>query len=302
MDSTLLVAFVALQLAQHLTELWLARLNRQYTLEPRHQEEAARALRISPEDMGRSVAYAEDRYRFGLVTSWLGVVPPLVFLALGGLGWVEGWSLALAAPLAGGNVAVGLVFFAILGLGSAMLGLPFGLYRTFGIEARHGFNRQTLPGFFGDWFKGLTLAAVLGGLFLAAVLAIIEGGGRHWWVFAWAAVAGFSLLTVWLYPRLLAPLFNEFSPLPDGELKDAILALADQAETPRQKAEQYFRAARMLEDRDDLDRAVEFEYKTAHLPLLRPMMSWRQENLGYFHFIMSYVRGFARRSADETHG
>jgi STE24 endopeptidase len=227
MDGTLLVAFVALQLAQHLTELWLARLNRQYTLEPRHQEEAARALRISSEDMDRSVAYAEDRYRFGLVASWLSVVPALVFLALGGLGWVEGWSLALAAPVASGNVAVGLVFFAILGLGSAVLGLPFGLYRTFGIEARHGFNRQSLPGFFKDWLKGLALAGVLGGSFLAAVLAIVERGGRHWWVIAWAAVAAFSLLTAWLYPRLLAPIFNKFSPLPDGELKDAILALAE---------------------------------------------------------------------------
>ncbi len=227
MDGTLLVAFVALQLAQALTELWLARLNRRYTLEPRHQEEAARALRISPEDMGRSVAYAEDRYRFGLVTSWLTVVPALVFLALGGLGWVEGWSISLTAPLAGGNVAAGLVFFAILGLGVAVLGLPFGLYRSFGIEAKHGFNRQTLPGFFGDWLKGLALAGVLGGSLLAAVLAIMERGGRHWWLYAWATVAAFSIVTAWIYPRLLASIFNVFSPLPDGELKDAILALAE---------------------------------------------------------------------------
>ena len=107
-----------------------------------------------------------------------------------------------------------------------LLDLPFSLYSTFRIEARHGFNRQTLRGFFLDLLKGVALAAALGAPLLAAILWIMKAGGPAWWLWAWAAVSGFSLFTAWIYPTLLAPLFNKFTPLPPGELREGIEALA----------------------------------------------------------------------------
>jgi STE24 endopeptidase len=195
-------------------------------MDPARQAEASRVLRIPDEEMQKAVAYAADRHRFGRVSSWLEVLATLGFIAFGGLGWAEGVARALSAPFGGGPVATGLAFFALLGVLGTLFDLPFALYGTFVIEERHGFNRQTVRDFFLDQMKGLALGIVLGAPLLAAVLAIMEGAGPSWWLLAWAATSGFSLFTVWVYPTLLAPLFNKFTPLPEGELREAILALA----------------------------------------------------------------------------
>jgi STE24 endopeptidase len=222
----LLAVFMVLRVLQLLVEHALAVLNRRYTLDPARQAEAARALRIPDEDMGRALAYARDRYRLGRVASFSEVIVGLVFLALGGLRVVDDAARAIAESLGLGTIATGLAFFAILGLLAVAFDLPFSIYSTFRVEARHGFNRQTPRGFVLDVVRGLLLAAVLGGALLAAVLWIMETAGPRWWVWAWAAVSTMSLFTAWIYPTLLAPIFNRFTPLPPGELRDGIEALA----------------------------------------------------------------------------
>jgi STE24 endopeptidase len=219
----LLPLFIVLRAAQQAFEHWLAALNHRYAMDPRRQQEAAEVLKIAPDDMAAAARYSADRYRFGVVSSWTRVALELAFLAAGGLGLVDRWARAVAGE---GPIAVGLVFFAILGLLAGILELPFALYHTFVIEERHGFNRQTLRGFLLDRLKGAAVVTTLGAPLLAAVLFVIEEGGRWWWVYGWAAVSAFSLLTAWIYPTFLAPLFNRFTPLPDGELKDRILELA----------------------------------------------------------------------------
>jgi STE24 endopeptidase len=109
---------------------------------------------------------------------------------------------------------------------TSLFELPFDLYDTFVIEERHGFNRQTPRGFAIDLAKGVALAVALGGPVLAAVLWIMERMGPTWWLWAWSVTTGFSVFAAWIYPAVLAPLFNKFTPLPDGELKEAILDLA----------------------------------------------------------------------------
>jgi STE24 endopeptidase len=222
----LLVLFLVLRLGQQLVEQTLAALNRRYWTDPARQAEAGRILRIPDEEMRKAVAYASDRHRFARIGEWAEVLVTLTFIPLGGLGWTEGRARALAVPFGGGPVATGLAFFGILGLLGALFGLPFALYGTFVIEERHGFNRQTWRGFFLDQLKGLGLAVGLGAPLLSAVLTIMEKAGPSWWLWAWATTSGFSLFTAWIYPTLLAPLFNRFAPLPEGDLRDAILALA----------------------------------------------------------------------------
>src|SRR6266508_5431357 len=222
----LLVLFLVLRLGQQLVEHALAALNRRYWTDPARQAEAGRILRIPGEEMRKAAAYASDRYRLGRIAEWAEVLATLTFIALGGLGWAEGRARAGAAPLGGGPLAAGLAFFGILGLLGALFGLPFALYGTFVIEERHGFNRQTWRGFLLDQVKGLGLAIALGVPLLSAVLTIMEKAGPSWWLWAWAAASAFSLFTAWIYPTVLAPLFNRFASLPEGDLRDAILALA----------------------------------------------------------------------------
>jgi STE24 endopeptidase len=224
--SPLLVLFVVLRLAQQTVEALLAALNRSYAVEPARLSAAGRALDIDEAELAKAVAYSGDRYRFGRVYGWVEVGVGLAFIALGGLGLVEQGAHAVAGRLGFGSIVTGLAFFAIVGILTSLFELPFDLYDTFVIEERHGFNRQTPGGFALDRVKGLALAVALGGPVVAAILWIMERMGPTWWLWAWGVTTGFSIFAAWIYPTVLAPLFNKFTPLPDGELKDAILALA----------------------------------------------------------------------------
>jgi STE24 endopeptidase len=218
----ILAAFLISSLAREAMETVLAVLNRRYTRDPRRQQEARRVLDLSDDDLQRAVAYAEDRFRLALVSGWVRLVASLGVIAAGGLGVVERWAHAAT----GGDLTTGLVFFAILAVAGELLSLPLDYYATFVVEEKHGFNRQTRGGFFVDRLKGWALGALLGGALLAPVLWLVGSGQRGWWLYAWAAVAGFSMLTMFIYPRWLAPLFNRFTPLPEGELASRIRELA----------------------------------------------------------------------------
>jgi STE24 endopeptidase len=220
----LLVVFVALRLGQQIVEHALTALNRRYAFDPVRLAEAAKALGIPAEELDKTKAYAADGHRFGRVASWVEVLATLAFVAAGGLSWADSTARAAAGGL--GSVASGLAFFAVLGVIGFLFGLPFAIWSTFVVEQRHGFNRQTPRSFALDQVKGLALAAALGAPLLAAILLLIERAGPSWWLGAWAVAGAFSVLTAWIYPTLLAPLFNRFTPLPEGELKDRILELA----------------------------------------------------------------------------
>ncbi len=226
MLSQLLVLFVALRILQQLIESGLGLLNMRYVEDPVHQKEAQVVLSLASEDLQKSLSYARDRFRFNQISSWIELAYTLAFLALGGLGWVE----SLAAQMFQGPILQGLLVFAIIGGLSYLAGLPFSYYYTFVIEERHGFNRQTKKGFWLDQFKTLLIGSVMGALVLSILLAIMERMGSSWWWIAWLAFFGFSLATAWLYPVILAPLFNKFSPLEEGELKSEIFRLAQKVE------------------------------------------------------------------------
>ncbi len=228
MVSTLLIAFILLRILQQVIESALAYLNIKYVSNPANQVEAKTYLSLSSESIEKSLAYAKDRFAFGQFSAWVQLAYTLIFLAVGGLGYVERFvlqSIPGEQPL-----LQGLAVFAILGALSFVAGIPFGYYHTFVIEERHGFNRQTKKGFWLDQAKGVGLGTVLGGLLLTVLLAIMERMGSSWWWIAWLAVFGFSLLTAWLYPTLLAPIFNKFSPLDEGDLKTEIFRLAQKIE------------------------------------------------------------------------
>lgn len=142
------------------------------------------------------------------------------FLFLGGLGWAESLSRSLFSSW--GEIPVGLGFVAVLGLLGTVIDLPFDIWRTFGLEARYGFNKTTPALFVSDRLKGLALTILLGGPLIAAIFwlyAIFPGAA---WLWSWITVAAFSLTAQYLAPTLIMPLFNRFEPLPEGSLKTAI--------------------------------------------------------------------------------
>ena len=167
---------------------------------------------------GRSQEYARATARAGLARQWVDLAALCAFWFAGGFQALD----ELARAWGGGPVLSGLLFVGALLLLSALLSLPFSVHATFVLEERFGFNRTTPRTFVLDRLKALALALALGGPLLAAVLAIFAHAGRSAWLLCWAAVAGYTLVVQFVAPRWIMPLFNTFTPLPAGELRERI--------------------------------------------------------------------------------
>jgi STE24 endopeptidase len=101
----------------------------------------------------------------------------------------------------------------------AALGIPLSLWRTFGVEARFGFNRQSLALYVADLLKSVALALALGVPLVFVILFLMRRAGALWWLYAWLLWVAFTVLMTWAWPSLIAPIFNKFTPLADDDLK-----------------------------------------------------------------------------------
>ena len=174
------------------------------------------------EDYRRSQEYTRAATGFGFVSSTFSLVVVLAFWFSGGFKFLDGVVRNWGLPL----IPTGMIYVAILLGAYGLLTLPFGIYHTFVVEQRFGFNRTTPRLFVADRLKGLGLALILGAPLLAGVLFLFEYGGAFASLYAWAAVTAFLLIVQYVAPMWILPLFNKFTPMPDGELKTAILEYA----------------------------------------------------------------------------
>ena len=202
--------------------LWLAGRQLQSVSRHRRSVPAAFAGRFSLADHQLAADYTQAKVRLSQISA---IVDTLLLLALtlgGGIAWLQS---AISYWLPAGDIIQGVTrFVAILAISGAV-GLPATLYSTFVIEARFGFNR-TSPGLFMlDQIKGMAVGLVLGVPLLALVLWLFVAAGAQWWLWTWLVWSGFSLAMMWLFPTVIAPVFNRFEPLQDGELKQRIDAL-----------------------------------------------------------------------------
>ncbi len=228
----LVAVFWIFRCIQEVMETILSFINRLYFQNPERQKEASEVLGISTSDLEKASSYSKDKQSFGLISSWLSLLAFSIFWYMGGFGLLDEWSLQVSRSLWTGSISHALVFFAGLSILSSFLSIPLGLYSTFVIEEKHGFNRQTLKGFFADVLKGALLGSLLGGLLISGLIWVMDRLGDGWWIWAWALVSFFSIFLAWVFPSFLAPLFNKFQPLPEGELKEKIQALAARVDFP----------------------------------------------------------------------
>jgi STE24 endopeptidase len=126
----------------------------------------------------------------------------------------------------------GLIFVAILYVLAQLIKLPFGIYSTFGLEAKYGFNRTSVSTFVVDLVKGFVLAALLGLPFFALIQFILETWGAQAWWIGWLAMAVLTVFLTWLAPRWILPWFYEFRPLANDLLQAEIKDLAKRCQFP----------------------------------------------------------------------
>ena len=168
-------------------------------------------------------AYAMTNRKFSLISGLVSTLVTLAIFAFGGFARFD----AAACSVSASPVVQALVFWGIFYLISWVISIPFDLYRTFVIEQRFGFNRTTPKLFVSDTVKSLLMNLLILGAVLALCVWIYTLTPRWFWLIAWGAVTLFSLFMQYFYSQLIVPLFNKQTPLPEGELRDAIEAFAD---------------------------------------------------------------------------
>lgn len=214
------VFLLALALATGL-RLWLALRQMRHVSTHRAQVPAEFAVSFSLDDHQKAADYTLAKGRVGLIDLAIDTLLLLAFTLGGLLQWFD----TLWRDVFTSGYSQGLALFASMGLVGFVVGLPLSLYRTFVVEARFGFNKMTPALFIADLAKSTLLTVLIGAPLLLAVLWLMEAMGGRWWLYVWLLWLGFNLLVLLLYPTLIAPLFNKFSPLADGPLKDRIEAL-----------------------------------------------------------------------------
>ena len=216
---------VFLLIARWVTQLWLSALNERHGRAQGGQVPAVFRDTIDVATFRRSVEYTAARLRLGRWEDTLGLLVMLVVLFSGLLPWIYTKYVAWR-----GNSAWALAGF-LLGAGVLLsaLGWPLAWYEQFRLEERFGFNTTTRRTWWLDRLKGLCLAAIVGYPLLVLILKVVRWTGPWWWAWAWGCVVAFQCLMLVLAPVLILPLFNKFSPLPEGSLKERLLELARRA-------------------------------------------------------------------------
>lgn len=216
--SILFVSFLVLTLA---LRFWLASRHIRHVLRHRAAVPAEFAQAIPLAAHQKAADYTVAKTKFGLLGLMVNTVVLVGFTLLGGL---QALSVAVYQHT-GPGMTYQLALLAGFALITGLIDLPFDYYKQFGMEQRFGFNKMTPGLFFADMFKGVALGAVIGLPLVWVVLTLMDKAGDLWWLYAWFVWSGFQLLMMVLFPTVIAPLFNKFTPLADEALKARIEGL-----------------------------------------------------------------------------
>ena len=211
----LFVCFVMLTLT---VRFWLGSRHIRHIQAHRHAVPAQFAEKIPLAAHQKAADYTMAKTKFNLFMLLVNTAVLIGFTLLGGLQWLS----QVVSSVAGQGTMYQIGLLAAFAVVSAIIDLPFEYYRQFVLEARFGFNKMTLGLFIADLVKGGLLGAAIGLPLVWVILTLMEKSGSLWWFYAWLVWSGFQLLMLVLYPTVIAPLFNKFTPLADENLRERI--------------------------------------------------------------------------------
>lgn len=199
-------------------EFWLAKRQASHVTEHRNAVPDAFVNSVSLSAHQKAADYTLAKGKLGDIDRIVSIAVLLLFTLGGGINFAfQCWTSWVASPLWAGVGAVATTFLLM-----SLIEIPSSLYQTFVIEEQFGFNKSSKQQFIKDQFMQLGLSAAIGLPLLALILWVMDSIGASWWLWAWAILMSFSLLMSWLFPTVIAPLFNKFTPMEDGPLKDRI--------------------------------------------------------------------------------
>lgn len=183
-----------------------------------------------------SQTYGMHKINFGMIAGTYETFESVAFLLLGLTPFLWDQSVRLGETYLGikkdEEIKITLLFLFLQAFLESIKSTPFELYKTFNIEKKHGFNKQTYGLFFSDKIKSFALSCVIGGPFIALMLKIIKMGGESFYIYLWAFTFAFSVFMMTIVPVVIMPMFNKYEPLKDGSLKTSIYELAGKLNYP----------------------------------------------------------------------
>ncbi len=171
----------------------------------------------------KSQEYKKTNALFSNLTSAFSIVLTLLFFYFEGFKYLD----QFARTFSNNSISIGLIFFAIIIIGSDILTIPFSYYKTFVIEEKFDFNRTSKKTFWLDKLKGWLMTLIFGGIILSSIIWFYEQTGEKFWIYTWILTTFFSIFINLFYSKLIVPLFNKQIPLENGELKSKIESYAE---------------------------------------------------------------------------
>ena len=225
---TILIIYLLVFTADFLWERFLTLLNMRFVRSHGKKPPEALSRHITLKLFSRSVDYTLERSRFGLISSTVTALFILLMILSGWLGQLD--RLIQALPIISSLKSI--LYIYLISLIFSLISLPFSLHSQFIIEERYGFNRMTLKLFFIDLLKSLVISLILFTPLLFVLFWFMEETGTWWWLWAFGLIAIFQIVVIFIYPTLIAPLFNKFLPLKEGSLKERIIGLTEAENFP----------------------------------------------------------------------
>jgi STE24 endopeptidase len=221
--NTFTYIFLIALVISYTLQFWLSFRQKDYVLAHRDKVPEAFKDKVSLEEHQKAANYTTEKGKLSDLDSVLGIVFLLVLTLGGAIDLVfKSWAdFGLSSTMTGLG-AIASIFVVM-----TLLELPTSYYQTFVIEEKYGFNKSTLQQFLKDQAISIGLVFAIGMPLLALILWVMDSIGSLWWLWAWAILISFSLLMSWLFPTVIAPLFNKFTPMEAGSLKDRIQGLLE---------------------------------------------------------------------------
>ncbi len=220
MNSFTFIFLLAL-IISYAVQFWLDKRQFKHVADNRAAVPEAFKDRVSLVAHQKAADYTIAKGKLGIIDAVIGIVVLLILTIGGGINSTfEFWTAQLSSPLWAGIAAIASIFFVL-----ALIDIPTSWYQTFVIEEKYGFNKSTVNQYIKDHVMQLGLSAAIGLPILALILWVMGSVGSLWWFWAWLIIISFSLLMSWLFPTVIAPLFNKFTPMQEGSLKDRIQGL-----------------------------------------------------------------------------
>ena len=193
---------------------------------------------VTSETFTKAQAYARDKKFFGIVKSIYSIFQEIAILVYFVMPFFWSWSIKVVEACgltAEHETAVSIVFLNSFTMFQTIISQPWSIYFQFVIEERHGFNKMSAMLYVTDFLKSTVLTWVISAPILAAIIWVVKSTGERFYIYMWLVMAGIQILMLTLYPILIAPLFNKFEPLPEGQLRTKIEALAGKLSFPLTK-------------------------------------------------------------------